>query len=107
MWFLFRGIGQTSDETSIVLIVERDANVFRLNAKKYVFVFNLSEEEIIELDPQHPTLSGAGTDFYVRLLSGTVHDFFDHHVVTDTVDVVVVVVAHLPSAFSQPLFMFH
>lgn len=89
-----------------MLIVERDANVFRLNAKKYVFVFNLSEEEIIELDPQHPTLSGAGTDFYVRLLSGTVHDFFDHHVVTDTVDVVVVVVAHLPSAFSQPLFVF-
>ena len=107
MWFLFRGIGQTSDETSIALIVERDANVFRLNAKKYAFVFNLSEEEIIELDPQHPTLSGAGTDFYVRLLSGTVHDFFDHHVVTDTVDVVVVVVAHLPSAFSQPLFVFH
>ena len=90
-----------------MLIVERDANVFRLNAKKYVFVFNLSEEEIIELDPQHPTLSGAGTDFYVRLLSGTVHDFFDHHVVTDTVDVVVVVVAYLPSAFSQPLFVFH
>ena len=62
---------------------------------------------MIELDPQHPTLSGAGIDFYVRLLARTVHDFFDHHVVANTVDLVVVVVAHLPPAFSQPLFVFH